>query len=75
MLKLWNKIKNFWQNIKKLYKLSQMVTFDDSDNTIIFEGNLESIQEVRSGPNVLAYYDRERKREEARKLLQKVLES
>ena len=75
MLKLWNKIKNFWQNIKKLYKLSQMVTFDDSDNTIIFEGNLEAIQEVRSGPNVLAYYDRERKREEARKLLQKVLES
>lgn len=75
MLKLWNKIKNFWQNIKKLYKLSQMVNFDDSDNTIIFDGNLESIQEVRSGSNVLAYYDRERKREEARKLLQKVLES
>ena len=75
MLKLWNKIKNFWQNIKKLYKLSKMVTFDDSDNTIIFDGNLESIQEVRSGSNVLAYYDRERKRKEARKLLQKVLES
>lgn len=75
MLKLWNKIKNFYQNIKKLYKLSQMVTFDDNDNTIIFDGNLESIQEVRSGSNVLAYYDRERKRTEARKLLQKVLES
>mgnify|MGYP003291602922 CR=1 FL=1 len=75
MKKTWNKVKVFWQNIKKLYKLSQMVTFDDSDNTIIFDGNLESIQEVRSGSNVLAYYDRERKREEARKLLQKVLES
>lgn len=75
MKKIWNKVKVFWQNIKKLYKLSQMVAFDDSDNTIIFDGNLESIQEVRSGSNVLAYYDRERKREEARKLLQKVLES
>ena len=75
MKKIWNKVKVFWQNIKKLYKLSQMVNFDDSDNTIIFEGNLEAIQEVRSGSNVLAYYDRERKREEARKLLQKVLES
>ena len=75
MKKIWNKVKVFWQNIKKLYKLSQMVNFDDSDNTIIFDGNLESIQEVRSGSNVLAYYDRERKREEARKLLQKVLES
>lgn len=75
MKKTWNKVKVFWQNIKKLYKLSQMVTFDDSDNTIIFDGNLEAIQEVRSGSNVLAYYDRERKREEARKLLQKVLES
>lgn len=75
MKKIWNKVKVFWQNIKKLYKLSQMVNFDDSDNTIIFEGNLEAIQEVRSGSNVLAYYDRERKRKEARKLLQKVLES
>lgn len=75
MKKIWNKVKVFWQNIKKLYKLSQMVNFDDSDNTIIFDGNLESIQEVRSGSNVLAYYDRERKRTEARKLLQKVLES
>ena len=52
-----------------------MVNFDESDNTIIFEGNLEAVQEVRSGSNVLAYYDRERKRQEARKLLQKVLES
>ena len=75
MKKILNKVKVFWQNIKKLYKLSQMVTFDESDNTIIFDGNLESIQEVRSGSNVLAYYDRERKRAEARKLLQKVLES
>lgn len=75
MKKIWNKVKVFWQNIKKLYKLSQMINFDESDNTIIFEGNLEAIQEVRSGSNVLAYYDRERKREEARKLLQKVLES
>ena len=75
MKKIWNKVKVFWQNIKKLYKLSQMVNFDESDNTIIFEGNLEAIQEVRSGSNLLAYYDRERKREEARKLLQKVLES
>ena len=75
MKKIWNKVKVFWQNIKKLYKLSQMVNFDESDNTIIFEGNLEAIQEVRSGSNVLAYYDRERKRQEARKLLQKVLES
>ena len=75
MKKIWNKVKVFWQNIKKLYKLSQMVTFDESYNTIIFEGNLEAVQEVRSGSNVLAYYDRERKRQEARKLLQKVLES
>lgn len=75
MKKIWNKVKVFWQNIKKLYKLSQMVNFDESDNTIIFEGNLEAVQEVRSGSNVLAYYDRERKRQEARKLLQKVLES
>ena len=75
MKKIWNKVKVFWPNIKKLYKLSQMVNFDESDNTIIFEGNLEAVQEVRSGSNVLAYYDRERKRQEARKLLQKVLES
>ena len=75
MKKIWTKVKVFWQNIKKLYKLSQMVNFDESDNTIIFEGNLEAVQEVRSGSNVLAYYDRERKRQEARKLLQKVLES
>ena len=75
MKKIWNKVKVFWKNIKKLYKLSQMVNFDESDNTIIFEGNLEAVQEVRSGSNVLAYYDRERKRQEARKLLQKVLDS
>lgn len=56
MKSFWLRIKNFFYNIKKLYKLSGLVSFVDEGSTILFKGNIESTKDVRAGINMVCYY-------------------
>lgn len=60
MKKIWKKIKAFFTNLKKLYRLAQRVSF--YDNTIRFDGSIESTLYLKGGLGVYMYtssYDEE----------------
>jgi hypothetical protein len=56
MKNLWRKIKGFCYNVEKLYRLSESVSFVDEGDTILFNGNLEAVKDVRAGVNMIYYY-------------------
>lgn len=56
MKNLWRKIKGFCYNVKKLYRLSELVSFVDEGDTILFNGNIEAAKDVRAGINIVCYY-------------------
>lgn len=60
MKKLYNNMKSFWQNIKKLYKLSKMLSYEDNGETIMFSANVESTKDLRAWNGCLVYYEYER---------------
>ncbi len=53
MSRIWINIKTFFGNLKKLYRLSQKVSF--YDNTIRFEGSIETTRHIKAGHHVYAY--------------------
>lgn len=59
MKRIWNNIKTFFGNLKKLYRLAQRVSF--YDNTIIFNSSVEATNEVRAGMAVKMYCVTEQK--------------
>lgn len=75
MKNLWRKIKGFCYNIKKLYRLSESVSFVDEGDTILFNGNIEAAKDVRAGINIVCFYSyarderlQEKQQEEALKM-------
>lgn len=75
MKNLWRRIKGFCYNIKKLYRLSESVSFVDEGDTILFNGNIEAAKDVRAGINIVYYYSyvrderlQEKQQEEALKM-------
>lgn len=56
MKNLWRRIKGFCYNIKKLYRLSESVSFVDEGDTVLFNGNIEATKDVRAGVNMICYY-------------------
>lgn len=60
MKKLYNNMKSFWQNIKKLYKLSKMLSYEDNGETIMFSANIESTKDLRAWNGFVVYYEYER---------------
>lgn len=56
MKNLWRRIKGFCYNIKKLYRLSELVSFVDEGDTVLFNGNIEATKDVRAGINMVCYY-------------------
>lgn len=56
MKNLWRRIKGFCYNIKKLYRLSELVSFVDEGDTVLFNGNIEATKEMRAGDNLVCYY-------------------
>lgn len=57
MKKLYNNMKSFWQNIKKLYKLSKMLSYEDNGETIMFSANVESTKDLRAWNGFVVYYE------------------
>lgn len=53
MKRIWNNIKTFFGNLKKMYRLAQRVSF--YDNTIRFEGSIETTRHMKAGHNVYVY--------------------
>lgn len=53
MKRIWNNIKAFIGNLKKLYRLSKILYFED--DAIIFNSSIEATDEVRAGTNVRCY--------------------
>ena len=75
MKNFWRRIKGFCYNIKKLYRLSELVSFVDEGDTVLFNGNIEATKEVRAGANIVYYYTyvrderlQEKQQEEALKM-------
>ena len=56
MKNLWRRIKGFCYNIKKLYRLSELVSFGDEGDTVLFNGNIEATKDVRAGASIVCYY-------------------
>ena len=56
MKNIWRRIKGFCYNIKKLYRLSELVSFVDGGDTVLFNGNIEAAKDVRAGFNMIYYY-------------------
>ena len=56
MKNFWRRIKGFCYNIKKLYRLSELVSFVDEGDTVLFNGNIEATKDVRAGINAVCYY-------------------
>ena len=53
MKRIWNNIKTFFGNLKKLYRLSKVLYFEG--DTIIFNSSVEATNEVRAGMAVKMY--------------------
>ena len=56
MKNFWRRINGFCYNIKKLYRLSELVSFVDEGDTVLFNGNIEATKDVRAGINAVCYY-------------------
>lgn len=56
MKNIWRRIKGFCYNIKKLYRLSELVSFVDEGDTVLFNGNIETTKDVRAGVSIVYYY-------------------
>lgn len=59
MKRIWNNIKVFFGNLKKLYRLSKILYFED--DTIIFNSSIEATNEVRAGTAMKMYCVTEQK--------------
>lgn len=60
MSRIWNNIKTFLGNLKKLYKLSKMLSYEDNGETIMFSANVESTKDLRAWNGLVVYYEYER---------------
>lgn len=70
MSRIWNNIKTFFGNLKKLYKLSKMLSYEDNGETIMISANVESTKDLRAWNGVVVYYEyarNEKMREEYEK--------
>ena len=47
MKRIWNNIRNFFKNLKKLYRLAKVISFEG--DTVLFEGSIETTKDVMAG--------------------------
>lgn len=75
MKRIWRNIKTFFKNLKKLYRLSQRISF--YDNTVLFYGSVETTRHIKAGHNIYQltqYFPPKKAEEEYEELLRKETE-